>query len=377
MKKLILALTVVLLAACSPQSKQDYLGELTIQRDSLKKVYRKLGKELSKVELQMAKLDTTRKLVNVTVEETKYQKFAHYFKVYGGIHADNNTIMYPSASGDIMSIRVQEGQSVRKGQLLVKIDSEILERSIEEVKVQRQLASDVFVKQKSLWDRNIGSELDYLKAKNNVEAIDSKIATLNSQLSKTRVVAPYSGTIDEIFVKSGQLLSPQVRILRIVNLDQVYLKADIPETFINIIGKGTPVRLTFPSIGAEMDTQIEETGRFINPSNRTFTVRVNLKNNNKKLYPNLLGMLEIQDYGNDSALVISSRLIQEDAMGNSFLFVVNMESGLSISEIRQIKPGMTYNGKTEIIEGLNQGDLVVDKGSRNVSNGQLIEIKNL
>ncbi len=374
MKNFIIIFITILVVACSPAEKVDYLSKLTIERDSLKVEYRELGKKLSVVELQMAKLDTTRKLVNVTVEKTEFMAFAHYFKVYGGIKTDNNTIMYPSASGDIVSIVVQEGQTVGKGQLLLKIDSDILEGNIEEVKTQRELANNIYEKQKSLWNKQIGSEIDYLKAKNNLESVDRKLATLRTQLSKTNIVAPFSGTIDEIFAKSGQLVSPQVPVLRIVNLNEVYLKADIPETFINIIGKGTPVKLSFPSIKAEFDTKIYETGRFINPANRTFSVRVNLGNENNQLYPNLLGMLEIQDYGNDSALVIPSRLIQEDARGNSFLFVVNEDNGVAKSEIRQISSGMTYNGSTEIITGLNQGDLIIDKGSRNVSNGQLIDV---
>lgn len=376
MKNLIIATLAILVIACSPKSSEDVLTKLTTERDSLKEEYRDLGKKLAEVEMQMALLDTTRKLVNVTIEETKLQSFSHYFKVYGGIHADNNTIMYPSASGDIVTIAVEEGQSVKKGQLLIKIDSDILEKNIEEVKTQRSLAKDIYDKQKKLWDKNIGSEIDYLKAKNNVDALDSKLATLKTQLRKTNMVAPFSGTIDQIFVNTGQLASPQVPILRIINLSKVYLKADIPETYIKTIAKGTQVKLSFPSIGLTLDTKIDETGKFINPANRTFLIRVNLDNNNNQLYPNLLGMLEIQDYGNDSAVVIPSRLIQQDAVGNSFLFVVNNDNGVSKSEIRNISSGMTYNGETEIIEGLKQGDLIIDKGSRNVSNGQLIDVKN-
>lgn len=376
MKNLIIATLAILVIACSPKVKEDVLTTLTTERDSLKEEYRDLGKKLSEIEMQMALLDTTRKLINVTVEETKMQSFAHYFKVYGGIKADNNTIMYSTASGDIVNIAVEEGQSVKKGQLLIKIDSDILEKNIEEVKTQRSLAKDIYDKQKKLWDKNIGSEIDYLKAKNNVDALDSKLATLKTQLRKTNMVAPFSGTIDQIFVNTGQLASPQVPILRIVNLSKVYLKADIPETYIKTIAKGTPVKLSFPSIDLTLDTKIDETGKFINPANRTFSVRVNLENNNNQLYPNLLGMLEIQDYGNDSTLVIPSRLIQQDAVGNSFLFIVNNENGVSKSEIRNVTSGMTYNGTTEIIEGIKPGELIIDKGSRNVSNGQLIDIKN-
>ena len=374
MNKFIYAFIALSLASCGAESTGDYLSELTTKRDSIKEVYQELGVELAKVELQITKLDTTKKLVAVTIQKAESESFKHFFKVYGGVNADKNTTIYPSMSGDVVSVKVEEGQTVKKGQILYKIDSEILESNIQEVRTQRSLAEDVYTKQKTLWDKNIGSEMDYLRAKNNLEALDSKLTTLKKQLRKTNVAAPYAGTIDAIFIKTGQLVSPQVPTLRIVNLDQVYLKAEIPETYIKVISKGSPVRLHFPSINVKMDTKIDETGKYINPANRTFTVRVNLENKDKLLYPNLLGMLEIQDYGNDTALVIPARLIQEDAQGNSFLFLANEKDGGITSTIRNIEVGMTYEGNTEILGGLNLGDLVIDKGSRNVSNGQLITI---
>ena len=374
MKNFIYAFIALSLASCGTESNGDYLSELTTKRDSIKEVYQELGTELAKVELMITKLDTGKRLVTVTIQKATNQNFEHYFKVYGGINADKNTTIYPALSGDVVSVKVEEGQYVKKGQSLYKIDSEILESSIEEVKTQRSLAEDVYKKQKALWDKQIGSEMDYLRAKNTLESLDSKLATLRKQLKKTNVVAPYSGTIDAIFIKTGQLVSPQVATLRIVNLDKVYLKADIPENYIKVISKGSPVRLHFPSLDLEFDTKIKETGRFINPANRTFAVRIDIENSNNQLYPNLLGMLEIQDYGNENALVIPARLIQEDATGNSFLFLAVANDGLTTSVIRKIKVGMTYEGQTEIISGLNAGDLVIDKGSRSVSNGQLIGI---
>jgi RND family efflux transporter MFP subunit len=374
MTKYLYILAAATLVSCSNETAESYLDKLTIERDSIKTVYQELGEELAKVEMQISKLDTTKKLVAVTVQEAKNESFNHFFKVYGGVNADNNTTVYPATSGDVISLNVEEGQTVKKGQLLYKIDSDILRSNIQEVKTQRSLAKDVYEKQAALWKKNIGSELDYLRAKNNLEALDSKLATLNTQLSKTNVSAPFSGTIDAIFIKTGQLVSPQVATLRIINLDKVYLKAEIPETYIKVISKGSPVRLHFPSIGLEMNTEINETGKYINPENRTFTVRVNLENNNNQLYPNLLGMLEIQDYGNPNAIVIPARLIQEDAEGNSFLFLAHKEDGGVLSEIHNVKVGMTYEGMTEVLSGISAGDLIIDKGSRSVSNGQLIAI---
>ena len=374
MNKYLYIIAALALGSCSTEPKGDYLTELTTERDSIKTVYQNLGSELANLEMMISKLDTTSRLVKVTVQKATNETFEHYFKVYGGINADKNTTIYATSSGDVVNVKVEEGQTVKKGQVLFKIDSEILESGIQEVKTQRSLAKDVYDKQSALWAKQIGSELDYLRAKNTLESLDSKLATLKTQLSKTFVSAPFNGTIDAIFIKTGQLVSPQVPTMRIVNLDQVYLKADIPENYIKVIAKGSPVKLHFPSIDVELDTKIDETGKFINPANRTFSVRVNIENSDNLFHPNLLGMLEIQDYGKENALVIPARLIQEDAEGNSFLFLAHEIDGAVKSEIREITVGMTYEGQTEVLSGLNLGDLVIDKGSRNVSNGQLIGI---
>lgn len=376
MKKLIYVSLIGFMASCGAGEDKSYIETLTEKRDSLKTEYKEIGSELAKVEADLAALDTNRRVINVTTQKSTIAPFAHYFKVYGSVKTDNNTILYPTAQGEIKAIYVQEGQMVKKGQKLMAIDADIIRQNIEEVKVQLELAEQVYQKQKALWDKNIGSELDYLKAKNNRDALQKSLATLRTQLSKTTVTAPFDGTIDEIMVKNGQLAGAQVGLLRIVNMEEVYLKADIPETYIKTIGSGTNVKLTFPSLKKSGETQIHETSKFINPANRTFSVRVNLENESNQLYPNLLGMLEIRDYANDSALVIPSRLIQEDAAGNSFIFIAEQKEDVVISSLLPIKAGMTYNDYTEVLEGLQPNMNVIDQGARNVSNGQVINVLN-
>ncbi|UTW67620.1 efflux RND transporter periplasmic adaptor subunit [bacterium SCSIO 12643] len=374
MKKLIYISLAFVAASCASKTTEDYLTELNTKRDSIKAEYRTLGAELAKIEAQITALDTTRKVVNVTARKADRTTFRHFFKIYGSIQTDNNTLVYPSAQGEITRVFVEEGQPVSKGQTLYAIDSEILRKSMDEVKVQIELAKDVYNKQEKLWKQNIGSEMDYLRAKNNLDALNTKKETLKAQISKTNVTAPFSGTIDEIMIKNGQLVSPGVATMRIVNLDKVYLKADVPEGYIKTIGRGTPVNVTFPSINESVKTNINETGRFINPANRTFTARINLENQNNKLYPNLLGMLEIQDYQQDSALVIPARLIQENAQGDSYIFTVKTEGDATYSILKPIEVGMTYNGVTEVLSGLHDQDMIIDKGSRSVSDNQLIRV---
>lgn len=374
MKKLIYISLAFVAASCASKTTEDYLTELNTKRDSIKAEYRTLGAELAKIEAEITALDTTRKVVNVTARKADRTTFRHFFKIYGSIQTDNNTLVYPSAQGEITRVFVEEGQPVSKGQTLYAIDSEILRKSMDEVKVQIELAKDVYDKQEKLWKQNIGSEMDYLRAKNNLDALNTKKETLKAQISKTNVTAPFSGTIDEIMIKNGQLVSPGIATMRIVNLDKVYLKADVPEGYIKTIGRGTPVNVTFPSINESVKTNINETGRFINPANRTFTARINLENQNNKLYPNLLGMLEIQDYQRDSALVIPARLIQENAQGESYIFTVKADGEAMYSILKPIEVGMTYNGVTEVLSGLGDHDMIIDKGSRSVSDNQLIRV---
>ncbi|MGB0391427.1 MAG: efflux RND transporter periplasmic adaptor subunit [Salibacteraceae bacterium] len=374
MKNLLYLSAAFFLASCATEPTGDYLSQLSSKRDSIKTEYRALGAELAQIEAELSTLDTNRKMVNVTAEKAEKTNFSHFFKIYGSVQTDNNTLVYPTTQGEIIRIKVEEGQPVKKGQILISLDTEIIRKSIEEVKVQKRLAQDVFEKQEKLWKQNIGSEMDYLRAKNNLESLDQKLVTLETQARKSNVTAPFSGTVDEILVKNGQLVNPGVATMRIVNLDKVYLKADVPEGYIKTIGKGTSVNVTFPSMDLALETQINETGRFINPANRTFVARVNLSNSDNKLYPNLLGMLEIKDYNNEEAIVVPARLIQENAQGKSFIFVVTNKKGATYSEIRYIESGMTYNGFTEVVAGLQEGDLIVDKGSRNVSNNQLIRV---
>lgn len=374
MKQLLYISIAFLAASCASTSNDDYLSQLTTKRDSIKTEYRDLGAELAKIEHEITTLDTNRKVVNVTAAEASATDFSHYFKIYGSVETDNNTVVYPSMQGEIINVRVEEGQPVKKGQILLSIDSEIIRKNMDEVKVQISLSKDVFEKQEKLWKQNIGSEMDYLRAKNNLESLNKKLETLEAQAKKSNVSAPFSGTVDEILVKTGQMVGPGIPTMRIVNLDKVYLKADVPEGYIKNIGRGTSVNVRFPSIDLKVKTEIAETGKFINPANRTFVARVNLSNTDNKMYPNLLGMLEIKDYENDSALVVPARLIQENAKGESFVFIVKKEGQAMYSILKYIEVGMTYNGVTEVVKGLSVGELIIDKGSRNVSNNQLIRV---
>ena len=203
MKNIFIILVFFAAWSCQPeQGTDEQINELLTVRDSLKAEYKKVGKMLRSVEAELLELDTNRKLINITAREIKAQPFEHFFQVYGSVNSENNSQLAPEASGTIIRIYVSDGEEVKKGQVLLELDDDIIEKNIAEVKTQRQLAADVYKKQKALWDKNIGSELQYLEAKNNLESIDTRLASLETQRAKTRLRAPYDGVVDEVFAKT-------------------------------------------------------------------------------------------------------------------------------------------------------------------------------
>ncbi len=371
-----LVATLGLMVSCNTkQVNEDLVSKLIHERDSLKNEYRKIGKQLVKLETRLADLDTNRRLTPVTVMTIEEQPFSHYFEVYGSVHAMNDAVLSPEMPGTIQNIRVKEGQHVKKGDVLLVLDDEVLSNNIEEVKTQLALAKQVYEKQKALWDKNIGSELQYLQAKTNYEALQKKLESLESQRGKTMLTAPYDGVVDEIFAKEGALSGPQVPALRLVNLNAVYLKADIPENYYKVIRKGVPVSIEFTSLGITIDTVVSETGYYINKANRTFSVNIEFDNSSQRFLPNMLGLVKVKDYHADATIAIPASLVQEDAEGNSFVYVIEYsDEGVPVVETREVVTGPTYQGKTEIKEGLRSGEMLIVKGARNVADGQRVEI---
>jgi RND family efflux transporter MFP subunit len=229
----------------------------------------------------------------------------------GTVEAEQSVELYPERSGTITSIFVKEGQQVSKGQNLAQIDSSIIESSITELQTQLDLARTTFERQKRLWDQNIGSELQFLQAKAKKEGLENNLNSLREQAKKLKVTAPFSGIIDEIFIKEGGLAAPQLPAVRLINLSKVHVESDVTESYLKTVSKNTEVELFFPSIGKKIKAKIDQVGNFINPNNRSFKVRMNINNSNNELKANLLANVRINDFQN-SGIVIPTKLIQKD-----------------------------------------------------------------
>lgn len=371
----ILLLLTLIVTACGGGADND-LSKLTQKRDSLMTLNTEIIQELATVKAHIAELDTSTRarVLNVTAMQLKPTRFEHFFKVQGVVEANENAQIFPEAPGRITSIKVKEGQKVSKGQVLMTLDSKVIANQMEEVKSRLALAKIVFKKQDDLWNQQVGSEIQYLEAKNNYESLEYNLETLQSQLAMYTITAPYAGIVDDVMPKTGEMANPAMPVIRLISMNDAYLKADVTEGYLAKIKEGDSVQINFPSMKAKTTSTIERIGSFINPNNRTFKIRINLKDSKVNLKPNMLAELMIRDHKRDNVAVVPSSLIQMTPEGNEFVYVIQMVDGQTKATKVMIKSGMSYKGMTEIIKGLTGNEKLVDKGARSIKEGDVIAV---
>ncbi|WMJ73341.1 efflux RND transporter periplasmic adaptor subunit [Cytophagaceae bacterium ABcell3] len=358
---------VLLLIACG---ETDETAKKKAELAQLKKEHAELGAKIANLESEL-NIETVSKGVLVEVAKVVPSTFEHFIDVHGTVEADMNVQVMPEANGPIEKIYVEKGQTVSKGQTLALINTDMIRQNIKEVETSLELATSVYEKQKRLWDQKVGTEMQYLEAKNRKEGLETNLATLKTQLSKAYIKSPVSGEVDEIFGKAGEMTSAQTPFARVVNLDKVYISADVSETYIGRFSKGDPVKVHLPSLDKELDAEISAAGQFINPNNRTFRVTVNLDNQEKVLKPNMLSVVKIRDFAVDDALVVPASVIQSDRQGD-YLFTVRKEGEKKVAQKTYVSTGITYKGQTVVVDGLNKNDKVITKGFRGLVDGETV-----
>ncbi|RMG71942.1 MAG: efflux RND transporter periplasmic adaptor subunit, partial [Bacteroidetes bacterium] len=295
--------------------------------------------------------------------------FEHFVKVQGQVEANQNIMVSPLVSGRITRIFVREGQQVKAGQLLAQIDDAIMRRSIEEVKTSLDLATIMFEKQRDLWAQEIGTEIQYLTAKNQKEALERRLATLEEQLDLNRIKAPIAGTIDEIMPKVGEMVTPGMPAFRIVNARDLSLKASLSEAYIPYVRPGDEVKITFPALDRSIDAKVSTVGQFINPQDRTFDVEVKLPSS-PDFKPNMFGEIAINDRNIEEAIVVPLPLVQQSERG-SFVYVAEQGAdGSLVARRRSLVLGLSYGSQVQVIEGLQAGDQLINAGYKDLSDGQ-------
>lgn len=382
MKQTILLMTMMaVLAACGGAGDTSDLGRKRAERDSLKTEYTKLGERIKAVEEWLMENDTTvrRNLPTVTALSMRMGPYKHYVDVHGNVKADKAAALYALGGGRVRSIQVQAGDRVRQGQLLVSIDSDIVQKQIAQAETGYELAKTAYEKQERLWQQKIGSEMQYLQAKSQKEQAEAGIAALREQLRLTNVTAPFDGTVDEVMVRVGDLAAPTMPVARVVDLSGVQLEADVPETYLRSLKKDAPVKVVFPSVGDTLSAKLDHVGEYIDPANRTFKISVRMPKGEQYMRPNLLSDISILDSSTDSAWVVPSRTVLEDVKGNSYVFALDASRGDEARARKvMVKRLSEYKGYASIAPeeagGLKDGDLVVDEGAKNVSAGQTVRI---
>lgn len=387
MKKIITVCLVLILSSCGSGDQSNIetvlaskdLKKIREKRLSLENEYNALSDQIKQLDQAIHELDTTVNIPLVTTLTAKTEVFNHFVEFQGSVKTKENIIIYPEMPGILIDIYVKKGQKVNKGQLLASIDDGGLEQQVSQLEIQANLAQTTFERQKRLWDQKIGSEMAYLQAKSNYEAQNKAVKQLKIQLDKTRIKAPFSGVIDDIMTDEGSVVSPgQSPIIRIVNLNNMYIEADVPETYVKDITKNKTVEVEFPVLNKTMDATISQAGNFINPANRTFKVEVSVPNKDENIKPNMTAKIRINDYKNNTAILIPQGIISENASGQQYVFIVTnkTENNEVQTEKAIITTGKMQGDLIEVLSGIEDGAEIIEEGARSIREGQIVKIIN-
>lgn len=342
--------------------------ELSAQRNAL-------DADIKRLDVVIASLDKSASLPLVATYEVTPQEFNHFTSFQGTVKTMKNINVYPEMPGQLLEVLVVEGQKVEKDQVLARIDDGGLLAQLAQAKSQLLLAETVFNRQERLWSQNIGSEIQFLQAKTQFESAEKAVDALSLQAEKSIVRAPFDGTVDQIFKEPGTIVAPGMgsELFRVVNIDEVYVEVDVPETHITSIGEGSKVQVNLPAIGEEIDARIARVSKVINPSNRSFTVEIPLENKSGFIRPNLMASVAINDYSNKSAIMIPQSVVSENAEGQQYCFALEESTEGYIAKRLIIQTGKTSEDFIEVLDGVEKGALLITEGAKKVSDNQPVK----
>ena len=377
MKNLFLILLVIGVASCSTEVvNTDRLSQLSSEKDSLINSKNDITAKLAEIELELSSLDTNKKFTLVRTEKPEVKRFDHYFTVHGIAQTDQNITINAQAQGQVDVIKVKEGDKVFKGQTIAVQNTDILKKNLNELETRLNLAQTVFERQEKLWKQKVGSEMQFLQAKNNRDALKNSMQTLQEQIEMANIIAPFAGIVDEVFAKEGELPNPGIGIIRLINLDKMYIEADVSEKMLSKINVGDKVNVRFPSIDYYVESTIKRMGNFINPNNRTFKMVVDVTNNTGNLKPNLLAEIDVIDFTADSAVVVPSNLLLQGSGGKNYVFVATNNNGVVEAVKKAVEIKMSFKQESLIASGIKANDNIISKGARSIKDGETVEISN-
>jgi RND family efflux transporter MFP subunit len=374
MKKIILFTTIsLLLLSCSKNEKEASIEQLISDKNvaALQAKKATIQAELTKIDDALASLDVKKEEALVSVQTIKDTVFNHYLEVQGSVNTKENILVQPEFSGTLTALNVKAGQRVSKGQILGKVDDAGMSQQLASIENQYALAKTTFERQKNLWDKKIGSEIQFLQAQAQMISAQKSVAQMRAQVAKTVIRAPFSGTIDDVFVERGQVVAPSPQgLMRIVNLSNMYVSTTVPETYIGKLKVGTVVDVFLTSLGKTYKGKVRQVANFINPSNRSFGIEVSVPNPDNLLRPNQVAKLKIIDYTVNNAIIVPTNVVQEDGEHNKFVFIATNVSGKKgVAKKVLVKVGKSSDNVTEILSGLSANDVIVTEGANNIADG--------
>ena len=385
MKKLTTLLTLLVFIQCGSPIKKSVteiisegsLEEIQLLKTRHVKTINQLKKELNQLNEALLLKDQTQRYVLVESIELEKEIFNHFVSFQGSIETDKNVVIYPEIPGLLKKIHVEEGQQVSEGTLLAEISDGGLIDQLDQLKLQLKLAKTTYNRQKRLWNQKIGSEIQFLQAKTNYLSLQKSVSQMNDQVTKTKITAPFDGIVDHIIADSGSNLSPGITpIMRVINLDQMKVAAEIPEMHLPNIQKNTSAIVYIPVLGIQFNEVVASVGNFINPNNRSFRVEISINNENGALKPNMTAEIKVNDYKNPEAILVPIKDILENQNGESYVYLLEVsDEANDIYKVVKtfVKLGKTSDNKIEIIEGLDAGDKIVEEGIRLIKDQQLVK----
>ncbi|QKJ29176.1 efflux RND transporter periplasmic adaptor subunit [Mucilaginibacter mali] len=364
MKKILYISAAMLLAACG-QKKQagDYKAELA----DLQKQQADIAAKIAKIQAAHPAADSSR-VTDVSVLEIKPTKFTNYIEIQGKVDAQDNVTAYPQMQGTITNIYVKVGQHVSKGQVMVQLDNSVLKQQIAQAEAQLSLTNTVYQRQKNLWDQKIGTEVQFLQAKTNYEAGQKQVAALREQSAMYTIKSPISGTVDQMDLKLGQAAAPGQTGIRVVDADNLKVKADVPESYGARVSTGDMVKIIIPDLRDSINAKVSFAAKVIDPTSRSFAIEVKLPSS-KGLRPNMTSVLKVVDYQKPNAFVVPVNAIQKAESGD---YVYVADNGVAKKVV--VKAGATYEGKTEIVSGLTAGQQVITAGAADLEDGNKVKV---
>lgn len=375
LKFLPLSLIVLFAYSCSSDTgegldaKKTELEKLKAQSTELAESIKELETEIATLDPEFAKLG--QKTILITTATARKGNFEHFVEVTGSVLSKKNVSISAEASGLVLEVPAVEGMRAKKGQVLARINAESIQRNIDELQNSLDLATTLFEKQERLWKQEIGTEVQYLEAKNRKEGFERSLKTLKTQLDKGVIRAPFDGTVETVQVRTGELVQPGMAMFQFVGESDLFIEADISESYIGVMSKGDSVDVSFPSLNQEFKTKVSAIGSIINPNNRTFKVEVLLPRM-QNLKPNMIAVLRIKDYENTDGVTVPSHLILSDNKGD-YLFII----AENVAKKTYVKRGKTFGDESEILEGLAGNEVLVDKGFREVGDNFNVKIAQL